>query len=213
MPHPLLIFSQSDCLIWIVVINPHTWWQTVQIQISWLLQKPTDLDLHYLQKPTDLDLHCLQRQGISGFSRTTVKLLLEIICIYVSISFNLIYSIPLSFSPDSFSVPLRRSSNPQHKTCLAPNMAGTWPCPPSVSRSLERISPTGSAWRSGNFWSRCTVWMNVFRCPLLIEIFYFTSCHKNIGPDKRGYPHYTFLISPWRHTLWVLIRSASVRHF
>ena len=34
----------------------------MQIQISWLLQKPTDLDLH-----------CLQRQGISGFSRTRVK--------------------------------------------------------------------------------------------------------------------------------------------
>ena len=31
----------------------------MQIQISWLLKKPTDLDLH-----------CLQRQGISGFSRT-----------------------------------------------------------------------------------------------------------------------------------------------
>ena len=34
----------------------------MKIQISWLLQKPTDLDLH-----------CLQRQGISGFSRTRVK--------------------------------------------------------------------------------------------------------------------------------------------
>ena len=34
----------------------------MQIQISWLLQKPTDLDLY-----------CLQRQGISGFSRTGVK--------------------------------------------------------------------------------------------------------------------------------------------
>ena len=34
----------------------------MQIRISWLLQKPTDLDLH-----------CLQRQGISGFSRTRVK--------------------------------------------------------------------------------------------------------------------------------------------
>ena len=33
----------------------------MQIQISWLLQKPADLDLH-----------CLQRQGISGFSRTRV---------------------------------------------------------------------------------------------------------------------------------------------
>ena len=31
----------------------------MQILISWLLQKPNDLDLH-----------CLQRQGISRFSRT-----------------------------------------------------------------------------------------------------------------------------------------------
>ena len=38
----------------------------MQIQISWLLKKPTDLDLH-----------CLQRQGISGFSRTWVKAFLE----------------------------------------------------------------------------------------------------------------------------------------
>ena len=34
----------------------------MQIQIGWLLKKPTDLDLH-----------CLQRQCISGFSRTRVK--------------------------------------------------------------------------------------------------------------------------------------------
>ena len=31
----------------------------MQIQISWLLQKQTDLDLH-----------CPQRQGVSGFSKT-----------------------------------------------------------------------------------------------------------------------------------------------
>ena len=35
----------------------------MQIQISWLLQKPTELDLH-----------CLQRQSISGFSRTRVNI-------------------------------------------------------------------------------------------------------------------------------------------
>ena len=34
----------------------------MQIQISWLLQKPTDLNLH-----------CFQGQAISGFSRTRVK--------------------------------------------------------------------------------------------------------------------------------------------
>ena len=37
---------------------------TVQIQFSWLLKKPADLDLH-----------CLQSQGISGFSRTRIKML------------------------------------------------------------------------------------------------------------------------------------------
>ena len=62
MPRPFLIVSQSDYLIQIVDFNSHTYWQTVQIQISWLLQKPSDLDLY-----------CLQMQGISGFSRTRVK--------------------------------------------------------------------------------------------------------------------------------------------
>ena len=32
----------------IVDINSYTEWLTVQIQISWLLKKQTDLDLHYL---------------------------------------------------------------------------------------------------------------------------------------------------------------------
>ena len=63
MPRPFLIFSQIHYLFQLVDTNSHSEWQTVQIQISWLLQKPTDLDLH-----------CLQTQGISGFSRTRVKL-------------------------------------------------------------------------------------------------------------------------------------------
>ena len=62
MLHPLLIFYKSDHMIQAVDTISNTEWQTVQIQISWLLKKPTDLDLH-----------CLQRQGISGFSRTRVK--------------------------------------------------------------------------------------------------------------------------------------------
>ena len=69
MPFPFLIFSQLDYLIQIIDINSHTEWQTVQIQICWLLQKPTDLDLH-----------CLQRQGISGFSRTRVNTHVPCIC-------------------------------------------------------------------------------------------------------------------------------------
>ena len=65
MPLPLLIFSQSGYLIQIFVINLHTWWQTVQIQISWLLQKPNRSGSKLFAK-----------QGISGFSRTRVKTLL-----------------------------------------------------------------------------------------------------------------------------------------
>ena len=37
-PCPFRIFSQSDYLIQIVDINSHTEWQTMQIQISWLLR-------------------------------------------------------------------------------------------------------------------------------------------------------------------------------
>ena len=50
MPRLLPIFSQPDYLIKVVDTNSHTEWQTVQIQISWFLQKPTDLDLHCLQE-------------------------------------------------------------------------------------------------------------------------------------------------------------------
>ena len=38
MPCPFQIFSQSGYLIWIVAINSHSLWQTVQIQIGWLLR-------------------------------------------------------------------------------------------------------------------------------------------------------------------------------
>ena len=62
MPHPFLIFSQSDYLIWVFDRNSHIQWQTVQIQISWLLQKPTDLNLH-----------CLLGQGMSCSAREGLK--------------------------------------------------------------------------------------------------------------------------------------------
>ena len=35
----------------------------------------------------------------------------------------------------------------------------------------------------------------------------------HIATDKRGYPHNIFLISPRKHMLWVLIRSASAYVF
>ena len=39
MPHPLLIFNQSNCMIQVVDTNSYTEWQTMQIQISWLLHQ------------------------------------------------------------------------------------------------------------------------------------------------------------------------------
>ena len=66
MPCPFLIVSQPHHLIQIVDTNSHTEWQTVQIQISWPLQKPADLDLH-----------CFQKQDISEFSRTRVKVSIQ----------------------------------------------------------------------------------------------------------------------------------------
>ena len=42
-PRPPPIFSQSDHPTQAVDTNSHSQWQTVQIQTSWLLQKPTNL--------------------------------------------------------------------------------------------------------------------------------------------------------------------------
>ena len=39
------------------------------------------------------------------------------------------------------------------------------------------------------------------------------SIFSDIGLDKGGYPVNIFLISPRKHMLWVLIRSASARRF
>ena len=55
MPHPLLIFRQSDYLCQIFDANSQT--------------NSADLD----QWPTDLDLYHFQMLGITGFSRTRVK--------------------------------------------------------------------------------------------------------------------------------------------
>ena len=57
----------------------------MQIQISWLLQKPTDLNLH-----------CFQRQGISGFSRTRVN---QILAVFFFFFFFLICYPQFSLAP------------------------------------------------------------------------------------------------------------------
>ena len=53
---PIRLLDPDQCFKFTYLIA------TVQIQISWLLKKPADLDIH-----------CLQRKGISGLSRIRVK--------------------------------------------------------------------------------------------------------------------------------------------
>ena len=62
MQCPFKIFSQSDYLIQIVDTSSLTEWQTVQIQISWILRSQL------------IWMYSLQKQGISEFSRTKVKM-------------------------------------------------------------------------------------------------------------------------------------------
>ena len=48
-------------LFWLIITSSHLALKTVWILISWLLQKPADLDLHCFQeKPADQDQYCLQ---------------------------------------------------------------------------------------------------------------------------------------------------------
>ena len=57
MPHPLLIFSQSEYLIHVVDTNSHAEWQCRSRSVGF-------------SEANWSDLHCLKRQGTSGFSRT-----------------------------------------------------------------------------------------------------------------------------------------------
>ena len=66
----------------------------MQIQISWLLQKPTDLDLH-----------CLQSQDISGFSRTRVKLNLNMTVFLVAVNVSKVANSEHHTIRPSLSVP------------------------------------------------------------------------------------------------------------
>ena len=43
--------------------------------------------------------------------------------------------------------------------------------------------------------------------------YFSTKTYVDIGLDKSGYQVNIFLISPRKHMLWVLIRSASARRF
>ena len=71
MPCPLLISSQSDYLIRVFDRNSHIKWQTVNIQICWLFQKPTDLDLHCLLRQGML---CLARERLTVSSWCSFKI-------------------------------------------------------------------------------------------------------------------------------------------
>ena len=56
-------------IFWLIITSSHLALKTKWILISWLLQKPADLELHCFQeKPVDQDPYCLQELiYISGF--------------------------------------------------------------------------------------------------------------------------------------------------
>ena len=79
MPHPHLISSQKDYLIQVFDRNSQIKWQTVQIQISWLLQKPTDLDFHCLLRQ---GMSCSAREGLTAMHSDLVpSCLLRLVCL------------------------------------------------------------------------------------------------------------------------------------
>ena len=45
----LAVSAHPSCMIPFVTLDTRAQWKTVWIMISWLLQKPTDLDLHCFQ--------------------------------------------------------------------------------------------------------------------------------------------------------------------
>ena len=60
--------------------------------------------------------------------------------------------------------------------------------------------------------SVCSVWACMWAIDLYKMLFQSKSIDI-IATDKRGYPHNIFLVSSWKHMLWVFIRSGSASRF
>ena len=104
MPRPLLISSQSDYLIRVFDTNSHIKWQTLKIQISWLLQKPTDLDLH-----------CLLGQGMSCSAKEgLISEIFRHICLLTihTLKFVLVHSTSLTVHKSKTAGCVANSGNP-----------------------------------------------------------------------------------------------------
>ena len=56
-----------------IILNLHVVWKTVWILISWLLQKPADLDLHCFQLGLYLFSYCFQKKFTFGISTVSAK--------------------------------------------------------------------------------------------------------------------------------------------
>ena len=64
---------QISCILTLVLQNPNMPLQTVQIQISWLLKKPTDLDLHCLSCLSFSMWICIVDSGIKRSDWLTIR--------------------------------------------------------------------------------------------------------------------------------------------
>ena len=196
MSHPLLIFSQSNYLIQVVHTNSNTNWQTVQIQISWLLQKPTDLDLH-----------CLPRQGISELSRTRVKSLVSLPCnINVdnySVSFLLSVSMVVTTPSSCFKLYLY-NCNLRHVMWKSVFRAWTY------SKNIQTVWSEPFGGHIQNLLYDCrtekNVWMHMIIWICAINIYCQTSmAQTSLGPwkivgDMGSLSHWGLILVPGQET-------------
>ena len=190
----------------------------MQILISWLLQKPTDLDLH-----------CLQRLGISRFSRTRVKAQLK--C-YLLITTPMLHK--FIWAAWQENIPCDVCSERRLKSACASvqsyqSSLSAWrnfvsDCPKYAQRRFcsdygNMQADLNLCWASmleGRFSDFVTSYI-LIKKKTILNILVFTAffsiiaiynCTKSIALGKKGNLENIFFISPWKHTFWVLIKRA-----
>ena len=144
----------------------------MQIQISWLLQKPTDLDLH-----------CLQRQGISGFSRSRVKTNVYVLQCYLLRSIKVIRCslrgdsyVKIEFAPSENGSTLKRKEGEHYFPFrVDPFSVGVWCAGTDVNTMFQLIYQTDVVYGSDRL-----AFMDIkIHCPFLNATLFTLHSIKN----------------------------------
>ena len=172
----------------------------MQIQISWLLQKPTDLDLHCLLRK---GMSCLARDGLSW--EISHVLLLKYIWYWNVLIKHFSFILAYVSHPNSLQVCIHLYS----LICL---LLFTYTFRLSLDLQMN-VSPADVPRRSKVF---------LMSQRRRNDAFITKTCLYNTDPliphfyiVKLGFSgvYIIFLISAQKHRLWVLVRTASARRF